>query len=359
MEQAKAELEAEVAAPMADGEDPTLWLPDELLLLILEQAALMEGTSIFSLVCQRWWRLCQDRRVQEAEWVERWELYAAGKRKPRSFNFDASLRQLCAGINDTIYCGTLKGDIQVRSANDGWLVQTLAAHHRCVLAMAVDLDCNLYSAAANDNNIGMWSGETGAHIRTLRGHSDMVCSLAVNQVNLFSCSRDGIRVWECSTGDLVHTMTNFKPCQLALGNHGQLYSGHQDGPIRVWSATDYTPLRTLEGHTEAIWALVVDKNDTLFSGSMDCTIRVWSGTDGTLLRTLGSHGDVITSLAVAPNGTLFSTAYDGTIQLWRDDWHKVPGIPYDDHIAPPTLVFTHDGCLWVSNGSPEGHVFKY
>eukprot|EP00035_Acanthoeca_spectabilis_P008098 m.148512 g.148512 ORF g.148512 m.148512 type:complete len:67 (+) comp14212_c0_seq1:132-332(+) len=46
IEQPDAELEAMMAAPLAGGEDPTPWLPDELMVLILLQVALLEGRQI-------------------------------------------------------------------------------------------------------------------------------------------------------------------------------------------------------------------------------------------------------------------------------------------------------------------------
>ena len=54
IEQAEAELEAAVAAPVAEREDPTLWLPDELLLLILVQVMYgrLLGVLLFNMMCE-------------------------------------------------------------------------------------------------------------------------------------------------------------------------------------------------------------------------------------------------------------------------------------------------------------------
>eukprot|EP00035_Acanthoeca_spectabilis_P029184 m.473554 g.473554 ORF g.473554 m.473554 type:complete len:116 (-) comp34522_c0_seq1:122-469(-) len=93
---------------------------------------------------------------------------------------------------------------------------------------------------------------------------------------------------------------------LALDSLDQLNCGTYYGGIQVWSATDYTLLRSLEGHSDAVRVLSSNKVDTLFSGSHDGTIRMWSETDGSLLRTLKGHPGRVTALVFAPNGTLFS-----------------------------------------------------
>jgi WD40 repeat protein len=102
----------------------------------------------------------------------------------------------------------------------------------------------------------VWSGDDGTHLRTLEGHADVVCSLAV-------------------------------------GLDGKVYSGSFDKTIRVWSGEDGTHLHTLMGHTSIVSALCVGRSNTVYSASYDTTIRVWSGEDGTHLRTLLWPGNCV------------------------------------------------------------------
>lgn len=249
-------------------------------------------------------------------------MYAEGKRQPRRLE-EATCFALCVGVNGTIYRSELGGPIAVRSGTDGALLQTLTGHTATAFALVVGMDGTLYSGSV-DNTIRVWSGETGAHIRTLEGHTAAVLALAVNETHVFSCSNDGIvLVWHCSTGSLVHKLNTEAPHvyrSLALDSHNQLlYCGTFDCIIHVWSATDYNLLRTLDGHTQGVRTMVVDKDGTMFSGSNDSTIRVWSGKDGALLRTLTDHTQRVSSLAIAKDGILFSVSSDGTIGLWRDE----------------------------------------
>ena len=54
----------------------------------------------------------------------------------------------------------------------------------------------------------------------------------------------------------------------------------------------------------------------MYSGSDDGTIRVWSA-DGKLLRTLRGHEDEVNSLAFDPDSTkLYSGSSDGVVKVW-------------------------------------------
>jgi hypothetical protein len=53
----EAELEVEVLVPVANGVDPTEWLPEELLVAILLQVV---AAGVCGLVCRRWYAVCQD-----------------------------------------------------------------------------------------------------------------------------------------------------------------------------------------------------------------------------------------------------------------------------------------------------------
>lgn len=51
--QTEAELEVAVAAPLPDGEDPKLWLPDEMLIMVLLHVDFVEGLHVCNVVCWR------------------------------------------------------------------------------------------------------------------------------------------------------------------------------------------------------------------------------------------------------------------------------------------------------------------
>jgi WD40 repeat protein len=58
------------------------------------------------------------------------------------------------------------------------------------------------------------------------------------------------------------------------------------------------------------------QNGDLASGSSDYTIKIWNPIDGTLKRTLNGHTNVVYALTVLQNGDLASGSWDKTIKIW-------------------------------------------
>jgi hypothetical protein len=324
MAAAKAELDAAVAAPVACGVDPTVWLADELLILILLQVG---WGGQCRAVCRRWHRLRNDGAVKRQLREGRWEEYAAGWMEPREPNVHVrDTWSLALGPNDRLYSGDFNG-VKIWSSPSGTctLLRTLSVVYTeglednpVVLAIAVANGGTIYSGDL-DGKIQMWSGESGVNFQTLIGHTSVVKALTIGATgNVFSGSHDKtIRMWCGRNGAHLRTLVGHTKAVRALAvSPEKLYSGSADMSIRVWSATDGAHLQTLTGHTQSVDALALGPDGSLFSGSRDGTVRVWSGIDGSHLRTLPCDAGVA-SLAVGRDGMLFVGLVSGALRVWR------------------------------------------
>ena len=63
--------------------------------------------------------------------------------------------------------------------------------------------------------------------------------------------------------------------------------------------------------------LCVLSNEILASGSGDKTIKLWNTSNFTLLKTLNGHSKHVWSLVLLPNGYLASCSEDKTIKIWN------------------------------------------
>ena len=138
------------------------------------------------------------------------------------------------------------------------------------------------------DTIRLWDGVTGAHLRTLTGHTILSGSIAYPSV------RTVVR----------------------------LPVGVDDATIRLWDGVTGAHLRTLTGHTDWVNSVSFSPDGrTLASGSYDDTIRLWDGVTGAHLRTLTGHTyRVSPSVSFSPDGRTTDAASgsdDATVLLWE------------------------------------------
>ena len=247
MASVKDELDTLVNAPVSGGRDPTLSLPDELMVMIFLNVpfeVLWDG--VCERVCQRWRRIVMEStQVTRRKRDDRWAAYNARIIKPqRVEGHTDSVRCLAVGLDGKIYSGSQDKAIRVWSGVDGTHLQTLRGHTSCVQALAVGLDSKIYSGSY-DGTTRVWSGADGTHLQTLENPNHR---------------------WD---GWAEHVWA------LAVGLDGNIYSGMGDKTILVWSGVDGTHLQTLKGHEDRVLSLAVGLDGKLYSGSQGVTILVW------------------------------------------------------------------------------------
>ncbi|HZO89320.1 MAG TPA: WD40 repeat domain-containing protein [Chthonomonadaceae bacterium] len=112
-----------------------------------------------------------------------------------------------------------------------------------------------------------------------------------------------------------HTKTVY----VAFSPDGQiLATASHDATIKLWSVPTGKTLRTLTGHTDAIWIVAFSPDGKfLATGSLDDTARLWEVSTGKCLHTLRGHTLSVHSVAFSPDGKLLATgSYDDAIRLW-------------------------------------------
>lgn len=160
----------------------------------------------------------------------------------------------------------------------------------------------------------------------IEGHTEVVNVVVVGRNNnLYSGSDDGtVRVWDGSSSTNTHLATlvtkktrGHKIVSLAIGADGRVYAGTANGKIHVWSGdtdNNYKYLYTLVGRSARVDAIVVDREGRVFS-TVGKDIWMWQGR--TRSRTLRGHEGAVTSLALNSHGDLYSgSMIDKTIREW-------------------------------------------
>ena len=156
-----------------------------------------------------------------------------------------------------------------------------------VLAVTYSADGKmLASSGSSDGTIQLWNVENGALIRTLKGHKEMVRTLAL--------STDG----------------------------KTLVSGSDDDTLRVWDTDTGRMLRTLAGHSNDVKSVIFSRDGKMIaSGGKDSTVRLWDAETGRFLPTLRGHYWGIKAVAFSPDGKTVVSTDDRRILFWN--WKKL------------------------------------
>jgi U3 small nucleolar RNA-associated protein 13 len=184
---------------------------------------------------------------------------------------------------------------------------TRKAHDKDINAIDINHNGQLFASASQDRTVKIWSVEEGETVGVLRGHRRGVWSVK------FAPKDTPIIVGENGP---------------AAGK-GLILTGSGDKTLKLWSLSDYSCLRTFEGHTNSVlkvaW-LNTPKQEAgnkrhvqIASAGGDGLVKVWDASSGEVECTLDNHEDRVWALAVHPtNNTIVSGSGDSTVSFWTD-----------------------------------------
>ena len=232
--------------------------------------------------------------------------------------------------------------IRLWSIATGAHLKTLSGHDSDVLCVSFSPDGRTLASGSGETywglsgpTIRLWNATTGTHKRTLNRHTWSIYRSVVSVAfspdgrTLASGSRRQwffgeapmLYLWDAVTGAHKRTLTGHTDNveSVSFSPDGRtLASGSGDETIRFWDAVTGAHKRTLMGHTGSVRSVAFSPDGgTLASGSGDGTVRLWSVATGTHLMLTG-HMDEVNSVSFSPDGrTLASGSDDGTVFLWE------------------------------------------
>lgn len=200
------------------------------------------------------------------------------------------------------------------SSSSSRALYTRKAHDKDINAIALSPSSSLFASASQDRTVKIWSTEEGEVQGILRGHRRGVWSVAF------------------APKDTPPISGESGP---ASSNRGLVLTGSGDKTVKIWSLSDYSCLRTLEGHTNSVlkvlWLPTTSPSPTsnapasskrpplIASAGGDGLLKVWDASTGEVAATLDNHTDRIWALTVNPDtGTLVSGGGDSVVTFWKD-----------------------------------------
>jgi WD40 repeat protein len=164
-----------------------------------------------------------------------------------------------------------------------------------VLAVAISQDSKRIFSAGDDNLIRVWEAKTGKLLETLRGHSDMVASLALGAT------------------------TKIVDDESVLDRGKLLISAGRDKTIRIWQADNLSVQpRVIARHYGDSDALAVSRDGKhIATAGLNATIRIFETATGKELFADGDPQAELVGLTLSPDGqTLVAISAPGIVYVW-------------------------------------------
>nr|VFK14709.1 MAG: WD domain-containing protein, G-beta repeat-containing protein [Candidatus Kentron sp. LFY] len=182
----------------------------------------------------------------------------------------------------------------------------------------------LLSGGSHDNTLKLWDVASGEEIRTFRGHSDKVNSVAFSPDGrtVLSGSHDRtLKRWDVASGEEMRTFRGHDQgvSSVAFSPDGRtVLSGSWDNTLKLWDVASGEEMRTFRGHDQGIWSVAFSPDGRMvLSGSGDHILKLWDTGSGRAVRTFRGHSAWVSSVAFSPNGrTVLSGSFNNTLKLW-------------------------------------------
>lgn len=215
-----------------------------------------------------------------------------------------------------------------------------------VLALAVSLDGKKVASGGTDRLVRVFDIASGKLEHAVENHADWILGIAFtpDAKALVTASRDKTaKVWDLANKESLLTFPDHQNIvnNVAMTPDGTFgLSAGEDGSIRIWQATDKAKAigkatKSLTGHAKAVFRLANYpdvKNPMIASCSADMTVRLWNPVAGTPLKTLSGLTDWVYAVAISADGQLVAGgAANGEVRIWKTS----DGAPVSNFNATP------------------------
>ncbi|MBI2774506.1 WD40 repeat domain-containing protein [Candidatus Dependentiae bacterium] len=224
--------------------------------------------------------------------------------------------------NPFAYSSDESGTITVWDLEKLAKLQELKKHSWAVLALTLNNDGTFLFSSGKDHALNKWDTKTGKLIATLETPKEYAWALVANDPLLFIGLSDGaIKAYDFINDAPAYELKGHaKRISKLIFDQSKkiLFSADAAGIICAWDLEKKEPFFRSSNHDKEINTLAHATDGFLFSGGQDGTIRLWDDKTGQLLFTIASVTPrMISGLALQDNNLLISGSFDKTIRRWN------------------------------------------
>jgi WD40 repeat protein/serine/threonine protein kinase len=239
--------------------------------------------------------------------------------RPRSVAFSATGHLAAAGGKGSIRCY----DLDTGTADSG-----TRKHGNSARAVAFSPDGLFLASTGDDGTVKVWDLVRDRLLFTRSEHTAPVYAVAFSPDGrtLVSGGRDGVRLWDATTGEPMSVSPPNIPrvTALAFDANGCLAIAQMGGNITLWNPATGEQRDPLIGHSAPVWSLAFSPDGKrLASGGRDLTVKLWDTAGGQQVLTLRGFASEISSVSFSGDGTrLITTDQSGAVRLWETERHE-------------------------------------
>jgi WD40 repeat protein/serine/threonine protein kinase len=159
---------------------------------------------------------------------------------------------------------------------------TLRGHRSIINCCSFSPDGTKLLSGSWDNTLRLWDVTTGQCVQVFKGHEGMVTAAAFTAggARLVSTANDGtLRLWDANLGqELRQIRAGGSLAGLGVSPDGRfILAGDQEYRVRVWDLTTGQLMHTLTEHRDAITAVSLSRDGSkLATCSRDLHLKVWN-----------------------------------------------------------------------------------
>ena len=218
--------------------------------------------------------------------------------------------------------------------------------HRGGTVVAFSQSGELLASGGWSGNIQLWQLPSGSSLRYWRGHSDSVNGIAflAADTQLVTAGYDGVLQRRGINGELQQELTGLVPITHMEADvvTDRLLTGHRDGSVRLWKASDFMLLSELRLHADEVKAVAIDSRRNRYaSSSEDGSVAFWAE-DGEV-RYLEEPGTDAWTLAFSPDGNWLSGGTWFRLYRWNLDDGSLAVLPTEHYGLIRAVQYTGGG----------------
>mmetsp|Transcript_13968 Transcript_13968/g.33857 ORF Transcript_13968/g.33857 Transcript_13968/m.33857 type:complete len:588 (+) Transcript_13968:161-1924(+) len=231
-------------------------------------------------------------------------------------DFHPRAANLCTSSGD--------GTVKIWDFAKSKCVATLSEHAQAVWGCAYHDSGDFVASCSMDHTAKLWDVQRQKCRLTLRGHVDSINAIIFQPFsnNICTCSGDKtVSLWDARTGLCIQTFYgHLNSCNhVAFNLRGDtIASTDADGGVRLWDVRMVQERLQVNAGPHAANKVALDRSGTIMAvASDDHSIKIFSADTGEFLCTLDGHEEAVQAVVFdASSQSLVSSGSDSTFRLW-------------------------------------------